>query len=209
MTITSLRRSRRKLYGYWAVAAIQLAAVAFDLKTIRLMSKMALMPSLASWVHDQQGPSLLVTATLASAVGDLLMESDQLVPAMAAFALAHACYLTMFSRGTRRRSWIMAAAYCLLGLAMLAAFWPGLGRYRTPVAAYSAMLMATAVTSSWYGGRAQVGGALLLASDALICAKLADRDFPLRTLLLEAAYSIGQHQIAGSLTRPRARFQPG
>ncbi|MFI5707092.1 lysoplasmalogenase family protein [Kribbella sp. NPDC051620] len=200
MTVTSLLRARRQLYSYWAIAAIHLVAVAFDLKAIRLLSKVTLMPSLASWVREQQGSPLLIAAILASAVGDLLMELDWLVPAMAAFAVAHACYIAVFSRGTRRRSWIVPTVYCLLGLSVMVAFWPGLGLYRAPVAAYATMLMATAVTSLWYGGRAGVGGALFLASDTMICAKLAGYDFPLRTLLLKTAYGAGQYQIAVGLT---------
>ncbi|WP_432942654.1 hypothetical protein ACQPXM_37070 [Kribbella sp. CA-253562] len=42
-----------------------------------------------------------------------------------------------------------------------------------PVAAYSLMLTATAVTSAWSGGRSAAGGALFLASDSLIGARLA------------------------------------
>jgi hypothetical protein len=58
------------------------------------------------------------------------------------------------------------------------------------------MLTATAVTSWWYGGRTALGGALFLASDALIGAGLAGHDFPLRNLLLKTAYGVGQYQIA-------------
>lgn len=207
MSMTPLRRTRRALTGYWASAAIHLMAVAFDLRALRLLSKLALMPSLASWVREQQGSPLLVAALLASAVGDLLMEINFVLPAMAAFAAAHACYIAVFSRGTRRRSWIVPAAYCLLGLAILVAFWPGLGLYRAPVAAYASMLTATAVTSLWYGGRAGLGGTLFLASDTLIGANLAGHDFPLRGLLLKTAYGVGQYQIAASLTHSTA--QPG
>ncbi|WBQ03512.1 lysoplasmalogenase family protein [Kribbella sp. CA-293567] len=205
MRLTPLRTARRQLNSYWAAATIHLVAVVFDLKALQLLSKAALMPSLASWVYEQQGSPLLVAALLASAVGDLLMEIDQILPAMAAFSAAHACYIALFSRGTRHRSWVAPTAYCLLGLAAMVTFWPGLGLYRAPVTAYAAMLTATAVTSLWYGGRAGVGGALFLASDTLICAKLAGHDFPLRSLLLKAAYGAGQHQIAVGVTS-RARL---
>lgn len=200
MSLTSTRRTRQRLTSYWATAAIHLVAVAFDLRALRLLSKAALMPALASWVREQHGSPLLVAALLASALGDLLMEIHLLLPAMAAFAGAHACYIAEFSRGTRRRSWIVPAAYCVLGLAIMIAFWPGLGLYRAPVAAYASMLTATAVTSLWYGGRAGIGGALFLASDTLICANLAGHDFPLRSLLLKTAYGAGQYQIAVGLT---------
>jgi uncharacterized membrane protein YhhN len=204
MKLTALHRTRSELISYWATAAIHLTAVVFDLRALRLLSKAALMPSLASWVRREQGPPLLVAALLASAVGDLLMEINLLVPAMAAFATAHACYIALFSRGTGQRSWIVPAAYCVLGLAVLVGFWPGLGLYRAPVTAYALMLTATAVTSMWHGHRTGVGGALFLVSDTLICANLAGHDFPLRPLLLKAAYGAGQYQIAVGLIRDGA-----
>src|SRR5215207_2021528 len=201
MSLTSLGRSRQGLTRYWACAAIHLVGVAFDLRAIKLMSKVTLMPSLASWVRAQQGPPLLVAALLASTVGDLLMEVDLILPAMAMFAGAHVCYIAMFTRGTRRRSLLIAAAYCVLWLAAVVALWPGLGVYRGPVTAYAILLTATAVTSLWYSGRAGLGGALFLASDTLIGARLAGHDFPLRVLLLKTAYGAGQYQIAMGLTR--------
>ncbi|TDD26770.1 lysoplasmalogenase [Kribbella turkmenica] len=204
MSLTSLSTTRRRLTGYWASATIHLIAVAFDLRVLRMASKAALMPALASWVRAQQGPPLLVAALLASAVGDLLMEVDLILPAMAMFAAAHACYIAEFTQGTSRRSLVIPAAYGVLGLATMVALWPGLGSYRAPVTAYAIMLLATAVTSLWYGGRAGLGGALFLASDTLIAARLAGHDFPLRAFLLKTAYGTGQYQIALGLTGPTA-----
>jgi uncharacterized membrane protein YhhN len=204
MSLTSLSTTHRRLTGYWASATIHLVAVAFDLRVLRLVSKVALMPSLASWVRAQQGPPLLVAALLASAVGDLFMEIDLVLPAMAMFAAAHACYIAVFTRGTSRRLLVIPAAYCVLGLATMIALWPGLGVYRAPVTAYALMLVATAVTSLWYGGRAGLGGALFLASDTLIAARMAGHDFPLRVFLLKTAYGTGQYQIALGLTQPPA-----
>ena len=50
------------------------------------------------------------------------MEVNLLIPAMVAFAATHACYIALFSRGTRQRSWVAPAAYCVLGLAILLTF---------------------------------------------------------------------------------------
>jgi uncharacterized membrane protein YhhN len=209
MRLTSVRTNRGRLTRYWASATIHLVAVAFDLRVLRMGSKAALMPALVSWVRAQQGPPLLVAALLVSAAGDLLMEIDLILPALAMFAAAHACYVAEFTRGTSRRSLMIPAAYGVLGAVTMIALWPGLGSYRAPVAAYAVMLLATAVTSLWYGGRAGLGGALFLASDTLIAARLAGHDFPLRALLLETAYSAGQYQIALGLTRPHSKTIPG
>jgi uncharacterized membrane protein YhhN len=205
MSLTSLTSSRRRLTGYWASATIHLVAVAFDLRVLRMLSKAALMPSLAAWVRTQQGPPLLVAALLASAVGDVLLEINLLLPAIAFFALAHACYIAEFTRGTKRRTLVAPLVYAALTLATMVVLWPGLGLYRGPITVYAALLTATAVTSLWYGGRTGLGGALFLASDSLIAANLAGHDFPLRVFLLKAAYGTGQYQIARGLTTQATR----
>ena len=127
-----MARTRRWITGYWVCAAIYLVAVAFDLRVLRLLSKTALMPSLASWVRAQQGPPLLVAALVASALGDLLMEVNRLLPAMAMFAAAHACYVAVFATGRGRRRWQVLTAYGVLHLGLMAFLWPGLGAYRAP-----------------------------------------------------------------------------
>jgi uncharacterized membrane protein YhhN len=209
MRTTSLISSRRRLTGYWASATIHLVAVAFDLRVLRMISKAALMPSLAAWVRAQEGPPLLVAALLASAVGDVLLEIDLLLPAMALFALAHACYIGEFSRGTKHRSLLVPLAYAALAMAVMIVLWPGLGPYRGPVTAYAGLLTTTAVTSLWYGARTGLGGALFLTSDSLIAAHLAGHDFPLRVFLLKAAYGAGQYQIARGLTRTQSAHPCG
>ena len=200
MSLTTLTSTRRRLTAYWASATIHLVAVALDLRALRMISKAALMPSLAAWVRSQEGPSLLVAALLASAIGDVLLEINLLLPAIAMFALAHACYIGEFSRRTKRRTLLVPLAYTVLAMAVMIMLWPGLGAFRGPITAYAGMLTSTAITSLWYGGRTVLGGALFLASDSLIAANLAGHDFPLRSYLLKAAYGAGQYQIARGLT---------
>jgi uncharacterized membrane protein YhhN len=121
---------------------------------------------------------------------------------MATYAASHACYVSIFLRGRNHSPWQTIAAYGGLGTGIVALLWPGLGRLRAPVAAYSLMLTATAVTSSWYGGRASLGGALFLVSDALIGTELAGHDFPTRAPLVGLTYTLGQYQLAaGIITR--------
>jgi uncharacterized membrane protein YhhN len=196
MTLVQLSRARRRLTGYWTCAAIHVVAVACDVTVLRAFTKAALMPMLASWVRAQGGPPLLVAALLTSAVGDLLMEVELLLPAMAMYAAAHACYIAVFTRGATRRPWQAMATYGVLGLATMIMLWPGLGAYRAPVAAYALMLTATAVTSLWYGDRAGLGGALFLVSDTLIGARIAGLDFPTRGSLVMATYGLGQYELA-------------
>ncbi|HEU4946371.1 MAG TPA: lysoplasmalogenase [Kribbella sp.] len=201
MSLRQISSARRWMTGYWACAVIHVVAVACDVTALRRLSKAALMPSLAAWVRAQEGPPLLIAALLASAAGDLLMELKLLLPAMALYAAAHACYIALFLPGRTRAAWQAVAAYGVLGLAVLLMLWPGLGLYRAPVAVYALMLMATAVTSLWYGDRAGLGGALFVVSDSLIGVQLAGHDFRTRGSLVMATYGIGQYQLAAGALR--------
>ncbi len=206
MRLHGLERARRSATTYWVCAAIHVLAVSCDAKLLRWFTKAALMPSLATWVHAQGGPPLLFAAVLASGIGDVLMEQNLLVPAMVAYAAAHACYVAVFLTGDRRRRWQVIAGYGALWVGVMAFLWPGLGAYRAPVAAYTLMLTATAATSLWYGGRSALGGALFLISDTLIGARLAGHDFPLRGSAVMATYGAGQfHLAAGVVHRERPR----
>lgn len=204
MKLGQMATARRWAVDYWICAAVHVMAVACDAKILRALTKAALMPTLASWARAQQGPPLLIAALLASAVGDLLMEAKLLLPGMAAYAVAHACYVAVFVTGRSRRPWQVIATYGVVWLALMTLLWPGLGAYRAPVAAYALMLTATAVTSLWYGDRTGVGGALFLVSDTLIGARLAGHDFPLRGSLVMATYGAGQFQLAAGIVRRTA-----
>jgi uncharacterized membrane protein YhhN len=208
MRLARLQRARRSAIAYWTCAAVQVVAVACDAKLLRWFTKAALMPSLATWVHAHNGPPLLLAAILASWLGDILMAQALLLPAMATYAVTHACYIALFVSSDRRRRWQVLAAYGALSVGVMALLWPGLGAYRAPVTAYALMLTATAATSAWYGGRSALGGVLFLISDALIAARLAGHDFPLRSSAVMATYGVGQFQLAaGIVQRTRSPAQ--
>jgi len=185
--------------AYWTCAAAHGLSHALDLKALRVITKTALMPTLAMWCRAHGCPRLLVAALLTSAAGDSLMEREMLLPGMAMYAAAHSCYVVLFVRDRTRTSWQTVAVYAGLGAGIVAYLWRGLGPLRAPVAAYSLMLSATAVTSSWYTRRAGIGGALFLTSDALIGARLAGHDFPTRGPLVGLTYTAGQYQLAAGV----------
>jgi uncharacterized membrane protein YhhN len=200
-----LRRTKCWATAYWGCAVGHALGHALDIKALRLVTKTALMPTLAAWSHSHGCPRLLLAALLTSAGGDSLMEQDLLLPAMAMYGAAHTCYAVLFVRDRQQSSWQVVAAYAGLGSGIVALLWPGLGSFRVPVAIYSLMLTATAATSSWYGRRTGLGGALFLISDALIGTRLAGHDFPTRGPLVGLTYTIGQYQLAaGVVTRRRA-----
>lgn len=168
MNLRRLASDRRRLTAYWSATAVQVAAVALDVKFLREASKFSLMPLLLSWTRSRQAHPLLQAALLASAAGDLLLETRFELAGIAAFAAAHACYLAFFAGRSTARDWRVLAAYAALWAALIAALSPGLGNQRLPVAAYALLLTATAVVSRWHSPRAGLGGLLFLISDALI-----------------------------------------
>ncbi|MDX2974460.1 lysoplasmalogenase, partial [Kribbella solani] len=192
---------RRVLAAYWGATVVHVAAVVADVKVLKLASKPALMPLLWQWSRTQGAPPLLQAAILASAAGDLLLEADQEIAGMAAFAAAHACYLAVFLANPAQRSWRVLAAYAALWAALIAILAPGLGSRRVPVAAYALLLTATAVTSRWHNPRSGLGGALFLISDSLIAFRMAGRDFRGRGALVMSTYTVGQYLLASGATR--------
>jgi uncharacterized membrane protein YhhN len=191
-----VRRSRTKLWAaaYWGCAAAHGVGHLLDLKPLRVVAKTALMPVLAGWGNAHGCPRLLTAALLLSSAGDSLMERKKLLPGLVMYAGAHCCYVTLFVRDRRRSSWQTAVVY------------GGLGELRAPVTGYSVLLTATAVTSSWYGRRTGLGGALFLVSDVLIASRLAGHDFPARSPLVGITYTAAQYQLAaGVVARTRAK----
>ncbi|MGC4942718.1 lysoplasmalogenase family protein [Kribbella sp. DT2] len=204
MSLSHLVSTRRGLFAYCAASVVHVAAVALDVKILRQASKATLMPLLLAWSRTREAPPLLQGALLASAAGDLLLETELQSAGIAAFAAAHACYLALMLPESTQRSWRVVAAYGALWAALVAVLSRGLGSQRVPVAAYALLLTATAVVSRWHNPRSGAGGALFLVSDALIALRLAGHDFPGRSALTMATYAGGQYLLTSGVTRQRS-----
>ncbi|MFC6160298.1 lysoplasmalogenase [Kribbella jiaozuonensis] len=201
MNLGRLARGRRVLAGFWGATVVQVAAVALDVNILKQASKATLMPLLWQWSRTQDAPPLIQAALLASAAGDLLLETDAQLAGMAAFAAAHACYLAVFLANPAQRSWRVLAAFAALWAALIAVLSPGLGGQRVPVAAYALLLTATAVASRWHNSRSGLGGALFLVSDALIALRMSGRDFPGRGALTMSTYAVGQYLLTSGVSK--------
>jgi uncharacterized membrane protein YhhN len=189
-----LGKTRARLAAYWGCTAVHVAAVALDAGMLKTASKLPLMPLLASWARSQQAPPLLTGALVASAAGDALLEHEKLLlPGMASFAAAHACYLRLFLSRSANRSWREAAAYALAWATLVTALRPRDRSLQTPAAAYALLLAATGVSSAWSGRRTGLGGAAFVVSDALIAARMAGHEFPGRAPLVMATYTLAQY----------------
>jgi uncharacterized membrane protein YhhN len=159
---------------------------------------------------------------VASLAGDvaLLWPEQGFLPGLVAFLLAHLAYIGAFTRGVR-----LAArpgpflGYAAVAAAVLSQLWPGVpAGLRVPVLAYVAALACMAAQAAvWWltrrGGsapdlawRAAAGGALFMASDAVLAANRFLAPVPAAGLWILASYWLAQLAIAGAL-RPDARSE--
>ncbi|MGW6912465.1 lysoplasmalogenase [Kitasatospora sp. NPDC054939] len=224
------------LGGFAAVSAAHLGAILGGSEVLRHATKPALMPLLAAHTGAaaagatavgataaglaaaEGAPKLLVPALLLSTGGDVLLQLGRdaaFLAGMGSFAAAHVCYVTMFVRHgaltDRRRALLVAAAYATAWAAMIGQLWPDLGDLQVPVAGYSLLLTATAVTSTGLGWRTGLGGALFLLSDTLIATKLAKwQELPGHQFWIMATYILAQYLLAtGTLRAVRERSADG
>ncbi|KHK99123.1 hypothetical protein LK09_03645 [Microbacterium mangrovi] len=182
------------------------------------ISKMLLMPALAlgvavSGIRIRGARGVLLYAAIAfSWLGDeagtffgMLPE----VPTMVGFfALAHICYIWLFTRHLRQRRlpwWTLV--YAAWWIVMIGVLWPRLGALAVPMAVYGLILGAMATTSVATTRLIATGGAVFLLSDSLLAFQL----FPPTPLgawsdvAVMTAYCAGQLLIAVGVLRAPAR----
>ncbi|MDI9915262.1 lysoplasmalogenase [Rhodococcus sp. IEGM 1379] len=166
--------------AFATVAVAHLILNAADASPWDGITKVMLAPLLAAWVIADRGPRIVAAALIACAFGDLFLIWDgTFIVGMAAFAIGHICFIRFFiSRGAlaevRRNPWVLIA-YTAAAIALVCYTWSGLGDLTIPVPIYAAILVGTAATSLTYNKIAGVGGALFLASDAMILLGQADK----------------------------------
>jgi len=169
------------LAAFAMAVVVHLALVLAQAQPWESISKCLIAPLLIAWVIDQGGPRIIAVALFFCLLGDLFLEIDGLfIAGMAAFAIAHGCFVTFFVRhgalaSLRRRLWI-PAALAVGAVVLLAWVWTGLeSGLRVPVLVYALLLSTTAATALSVDLRAGLGALLFLFSDGLIAARIADR----------------------------------
>lgn len=150
---------------------------------IRSVMKTAAVAGLALVVWQAQGPSFLLYALIASAVGDLLLAGSgekRFMAGVVAFALAHGCYIPLFLEfGAFQQDlevWQIAAAIALLltsaGL-LFGVLWRHLGAMKGPLSFYFVIILAMcfsalALPSSLYVTYAVIGVVAFATSDMIL-----------------------------------------
>ena len=171
------------IIAFGVVLVLHLLFRGLELDPYQTITKILLAPLLALWAAQLQGPRLLIVGLIACFFGDLFMDLDArwFIAGMAAFALAHICFITLFvQRGAidaLRRSLAGAELWraALVGLYVVGAIgfvvwaWSGFpADVRPAVPVYALLLTGTATTSIVLDTRAGVGAGLFVVSDALI-----------------------------------------
>jgi uncharacterized membrane protein YhhN len=161
---------------------------------------------------------ILLTAALAlSSLGDVLLDlsPSQFVPGLAAFLLAHLCYIQLFFAQRRkgdRLGAIRGAAVAGLFLFSIAfTIWlvPVLGDLGFPVVMYVGVLTGMVFTAiSWRAQRSDFivfGAFLFLISDAVLGAAKFRGPVPLRGWIVWGTYYAAQSLIASGVLRELRR----
>jgi uncharacterized membrane protein YhhN len=176
-----------------------------------------------AWPRGADTPMLrrlVLLGLVLSLAGDvaLLWPKEGFLPGLIAFLLAHLAYIAAFctrSRLLSRR--IPFAAYAAVAGAVLMHLWPGVPpALRVPVLLYVLCLasMAAQAAAVWLAARgtademltrsAAIGGALFVASDALLATNKFAGPLPLSALWILASYWFAQWLIVSSLRPARA-----
>lgn len=170
-----------------------------------------------AWGRGHDSPALrrwVLIGLAASLAGDvaLLWPQQGFLPGLVSFLLAHLAYLWAFTRlkpfAAERLPFVVYAA---VAGGILALLWPGVpGPLRVPVAAYVVCLASMAAQAAvlWRAGVPRgavlaLGGALFVASDALLATNKFAGPLPLSSLWILSTYWSAQWCIASFLSSSR------
>lgn len=171
-----------------------------------------------AWPRGRRTPVLrrwVLAGLVLSLAGDVaLMTERGFVPGLVAFLLAQLAYLVAFARAQPLAArWLPFVVYGVLGAAIAAALWPHVpAALRVPVLLYvlAVVAMAAQAVVLWRlapadaaARRLAIGGALFLASDALLAMNRFAIPLPAASLWVLATYWTAQACIASWLAPPQ------
>lgn len=173
-----------------------------------------------AWPRGRSTPVLrrwVLAGLLLSLAGDvaLMWPKEGFLPGLVSFLLAHLAYLVAFTRVQRFGArWLPFVAYAAIAGLVLALLWPGVpAGLRVPVVLYVLALASMAAQAAvlWRAApadaaarRLALGGALFLASDALLASNRFAGPLPMASLWVLATYWSAQVCIASWLAPPRS-----
>jgi len=176
-------------------------------------SAILLLALLASNPVSPRYRQLIVAGLACSLVGDvlLMLPGDHFVPGLAAFLIAHGCYIgAFFTQSGRSARPIAFVGYALVSATLLSSLYPVLpAGLRLPVIVYVGVITMMAATSATWmlesgveqARRAAIGGAWFVVSDATLAIDRFRVDVPYRDLVVLGTYFVAQWCLARSVSR--------
>ena len=211
-----------KQYGFTAfilIAAVQLAAIWFNIEAVRFFTKPLLMPVLALAVygnsHSNKGLAIIITALLFSFAGDSFLLFDYLNPlyfifGLVCFLITHILYIIYFlgiktaqPSLLKKYPWIILVVVAY-GSGLVYFLYPALGDLRLPVIVYAIVICSMLLASLHVYSRVKaaaarlfVAGALFFViSDSLLAIAKFKAAFPFASILIMFTYCAAQYFIA-------------
>jgi uncharacterized membrane protein YhhN len=179
--------------------------------TLKPLATLALVALVLRTTVASRYRTWIAAGLVASLAGDILLMLPQglFVPGLAAFLLAHLCYIRAFaSDGAGLRAPLLPAVPVFgMAAALLWYLWPSLGPLRLPVACYVAVIstMSWQAIARWrvlgtqHAMFAAVGSVFFLMSDSALAIRKFVAPFPGATLVILATYYVAQWGLALSV----------
>lgn len=166
------------LISVTAAAAYLLFYVGRPQSLNRTIIKTLAIAALAALAVIMDGPWLLVTALIFSALGDLFISRDgeaAFLAGLGSFLLAHVAYVALFwGVAGGSLSPLFAGVFAIYAIGMLWWLWPHLAEMKAPVCAYIAVIYAMGVTAAAAPAPLWpiiAGAALFVISDSVLAAE--------------------------------------
>ena len=171
------------LYGALALGALYGIAFCYGTKGLAgFLVKTGSTALLALYAWFEGGPILLVAALALSALGDGFLATDEeqkwLLPGMAAFFLAHACYVVLFWNEGVHTGWdwpvkLAQAVLVFGGAAFVHWLAPSIEpKMRLPVILYAGVILMMGAAAFTMPLLVLVGALMFIASDAILSLQL-------------------------------------
>ncbi|MGL4717184.1 MAG: lysoplasmalogenase [Aeromonas sp.] len=158
--------------------------------------------------HDGSHAWILLGLCL-SLAGDvlLMLPTDRFIQGLAAFFVAHLCYIVGFAQGPLLLQLVDGLLLLLVAGMVFGLLWGTLGEMRIPVFCYMLVIltMAWVAAGAWHASltagaaTALVGALMFLFSDSMLALDRFRRPFPHARAWIMGSYFAAQFLIAGSL----------
>lgn len=208
-----------------AAAALNMRAAAIDLPAqvyvFKPLATLALVAIVLRTVGASRYRAWIAAGLVASLAGDILLMLPQglFVAGLAAFLLAHLCYIRAFTvDGAGLRAPLLPGIPVLVAaIAVLVYLWPSLGPMRVPVSCYVATItiMSWQAVARWWVRRtpdaafAAAGSLCFLASDASLAINRFVAPFAGATLVILGTYYAAQWGLTRSASTPTQGAKTG